>query len=215
MWSFAEFFEHCDGYWTIERTYHTPSTGEVERSHTDYHVIALTDADKIPLLAISGGQVVWAQARLAQNPALIPGFQISFETFSEKGERRAMALKALFVPDTYLQQDNAPPLPLPLAAAVGNDPEIIRGYYLRDEGYQEAGAIAGRFTYQPHGHCLEMTTYYQQSVAVDQMRFLDATTRLRTITTYRRPPLNGTPTEITLVGFGLEKRCKLADPCQA
>ncbi|BFM39231.1 phycobiliprotein lyase [Synechocystis sp. LKSZ1] len=215
MWSFPEFFEHCDGYWSIERTYHTPSTGEVERSHTDYHVTPLTDGEKLPLLAVAGGQVVFDQALLRQNPALIPGFQITFETLSEKGERRAMGLKALFVSDTYLQKDDSSPLALPLAAAVGHDPEIIQGYYLRDHGYEEAGAIAGRFTYQPQRHCLEMTTYYQQSVAVDQMHFLDAATRLRTITTYRRPLLNEIPTEITLVGFGLEKRYKFAEAPQA
>ena len=47
---------------------------------------------------------------------------------------------------------------------------------------------------------------YSQSVAVDQMRFIDVNTRLRTIVTYRRPEANVTPTEISLVGFGLERR---------
>lgn len=46
-----------------------------------------------------------------------------------------------------------------------------------------------------------MTTYYQKSIAVDQMRLIDHNTRLRTIVTYSRPEQ-----EITLVGFGVEKR---------
>jgi hypothetical protein len=84
--------------------------------------------------------------------------------------------------------------------------EVLQGFYLRDQGYSETGAIAGRFTYQPTRQTLEMTTYYRRSVAVDQMRFVAPDLRLRTIVTYQRPEPGQTPTVIDLVGFGVERR---------
>ncbi len=210
MLSFSEFFDCCDGHWTIERTYHSLPTGEIERSHTEYWVTQLGDLEKQPLLSVTGGSVVFDRDQLLAEPTLMPGFAIRFDTVSEKGDRRSMSLKALFVPDAYLLMDTNLPMPSPIAALVSDDPEIITGYYLRDQGYEEAGAIAGRFTYHPSRHTLEMTTYYRQSVAVDQMRFLDETTRLRTITTYDRPAEAIAPTSLSLIGFGVEKRNRMA-----
>lgn len=97
---------------------------------------------------------------------------------------------------------------LPIAAEVASEPdgEVIQGFYLRDEGYSEAGAIAGRFTYQPTRQTLEMTTFYNRSVAVDQMRLVAPDLRLRTIVTYQRPQPGEVPTVIDLIGFGVEHR---------
>jgi hypothetical protein len=84
---------------------------------------------------------------------------------------------------------------------------VIQGFYLRDEGYSEAGAIAGRFTYQPTRQTLEMITYYRRSVAVDQMRIVTPDLRIRTIITYQRPQSNDQPpTVIDLIGFGTERK---------
>lgn len=120
-----------------------------------------------------------------------------------------MSLTALFVPDRYItSQTTSEPIPLPLAAQVPLqlNGEVIQGFYLRDQGYSEGGAIAGRFTYQPARQTLEMTTYYNRSVAVDQMRFVNPDLRLRTIVTYERPQDGSMPTVINLIGFGVERK---------
>jgi hypothetical protein len=83
---------------------------------------------------------------------------------------------------------------------------VIKGYYLRDEGYSEPGAVKSRFTYLPSRQTLEMTTYYRRSVAIDQMRLVAPDLRLRTIITYKRPETGEAPTVIDLVGFGVERR---------
>jgi len=120
-----------------------------------------------------------------------------------------MQLNALFIPDRYVDAAAADfeLLPQPAAAEVP-DADAIAGFYLRDEGYSESGAIAGRFTYQPIRQTLEMTTYYRRSVAVDQMRLIAPDLRLRTIVTYARPAAGERPSVIMLVGFGVEKKDK-------
>ena len=119
-----------------------------------------------------------------------------------------MSLKALFVPDAYVisakSDPNAPAFPV--AADVPAAEEVIQGFYLRDEGYSEAGAVSGRFTYLPSRQTLEMTTYYKRSVAVDQMRIVAPDLRIRTIITYQRPQPGEVPTVIDLIGFGVEHR---------
>lgn len=212
MLDFEAFFTACVGSWKTERIYHSTQTGEVERSYTEYQVEALTEAAKQQILQVAqsidtkgGIQVDLAQVN--ENSNCCPGFAIAFDTVSEKGERVSMKLKALFVPDSCVLSTAAIEMPaLPLVAQVAPDstPELIQGFYLRDEGYSEAGTIAGRFTYQPIRQTLEMTTHYRRSVAVDQMRIVSPELRLRTIVTYERPTTGEPPTVITLVGFGVE-----------
>ncbi|WP_071517873.1 phycobiliprotein lyase [Geitlerinema sp. PCC 9228] len=210
MLSFPDFFTACSGRWTTERTYHYTLKNEIERSHTEFTVRPLEEAYKQNIISSLGGaQVKAIEPKIPQNKE-IPGFAIHFDTVSETGEQVSMSLNALFVPDRYLPSDRweTSPIPVPAAAEVSErDEEVIRGYYLRDQGYSETGAIAGRFTYQPTRQALEMTTFYRRSVAVDRMRFIAPDQRLRTIITYERPPhQNQPPTTVNLVGFGLEQR---------
>ncbi len=204
MLKFQEFFTACTGRWTTERTYHSVLVGEIERSYTEFRVEAITQEQKqqiLSLSALSGIKVAMSQE------AELPGFAIAFDTRSETGETLSMSLQALFVPDIYVHE-SVSMLPPPVAAQVPleADGEVIKGFYLRNEGYSEAGAIAGRFTYQPTRQTLEMTTYYRRSVAVDQMRLLAPDLRLRTIVTYQRPTDSSAPSVIDLVGFGVERR---------
>jgi hypothetical protein len=208
MLEIQDFFSACVGTWKTERTYHYPLHNEVERSYTEFNVGALGLAEKqqissafLPLGTISD------LSEIDQ----FPGFTIGFNTVSEKGDRVAMNLKALFVPEQsiiaphLLATDPLAPA-MPLAAEVLDSTEIIRGFYLRDEGYSETGAITGRFTYLPSRQTLELVTYYSRSVAVDQLRLISPTSRLRTIVTYQRPQPGEVPTVINLVGFGLEQK---------
>ncbi len=209
MLDFQEFFTACTGAWTTERTYHSVQEGQVERSHTESQVDSLTGVQKQEILSLSSLSGIKVDlARLTSDPLVCPGFVIAFDTVSETGERVAMSLKALFVPDAYVisagSLSETPPLPV--TAHVAESEEVIRGIYLRDEGYSEAGAIASRFTYVPTRQTLEMISYYRRSVAVDQMRIVSPNLRLRTIVTYQRPANGETPTVIDLVGFGVEHR---------
>lgn len=206
MLTFEEFFAACAGVWRTERIYHYPQSGEVERSYTEFRVAALHEAAKQKILSpYMSGELTIAAAALTSDAPSCPGFAIAFETRSETGEEVSMSLSALFVPNVYITQPIELPK-LPIAAQLAASDEVIEGVYLRDEGYSEAGAIAGRFTYQPTRQTLEMTTYYRRSVAVDQMRLIAPTLRMRTIVTYQRPAADELPTTITLVGFGLEHR---------
>lgn len=213
MLSFQDFFTACAGVWTTERTYHSVLKGEIERSYTEFRATSLDQAEKQRILSglPSGGSFAGIKldvATIAQQPDATPGFAIAFDTRSETGEEVSMSLKALFLPDTYVQVESAVPLPIPAAAQikVESDSEVVQGYYLRDKGYSEAGAIAGRFTYQPTRQTLEMTTFYNRSVAVDQMRFVAPDLRMRTIVTYQRPADGSVPTVIDLIGFGVERK---------
>lgn len=210
MLSFQEFFTACTGIWTTERIYHFVLKGDVERSYTEYRVESLTASQKQQIVSFSleKGIKVDRAGIEDEQAQLCPGFAIAFDTVSETGERVSMSLKALFVPDAYvLSAEGMGSTPLvPIAAHVASSEELIQGYYLRDVGYSEAGAVAGRFTYQPTRQTLEMTTFYGRSVAVDQMRIVAPDIRLRTILTYQRPPADEVPTVIDLSGFGVERR---------
>jgi len=216
MLSFSDFFDACSGFWTTERTYHSTLKGEVERSYTEYWVTSLDQRVKQLILegaaANSGDQkIVVNRDKFEADDRICPGFAISFNTRSEKGEEVSMQLNALFVPDELVVLEHPLDLPPPLAAHVGDMTDAtVKGFYLRDAGYSEVGAIAGRFTYQPIRQTLEMTTYYNRSVAVDQMRIVAPDMRLRTILTYQRPPAHQPPTIIDLVGFGVERRQAIA-----
>jgi hypothetical protein len=209
MLNFQDFFTACTGLWKTERIYHSILQGEIERSYTEYRVETLTGDQKQQILSLSSlGGINVDMAQVKSTEAAFPGFAIAFETVSETGEQVSMSLKALFVPDTYVlsQEKSAETPPLPGAAQISATEEVIQGYYLRDEGYSEAGAVKSRFTYLPTRQTLEMTTYYRRSVAVDQMRLVAPDLRLRTIITYQRPESGGAPTVIDLVGFGVERR---------
>lgn len=209
MLSFSDFFATCSGLWRTDRTYHFVLDHSVERSYTEFRVVPIETADKQRILGQCGAAL--AATEVEQRSDRCPGFAIAFETRSETGEEVSMSLKALFVPEVEAAQWGiaTEPLPLPTAAQVQEDGEVICGLYLRDEGYSEAGAIAGRFTYQPTRQTLEMTTYYNRSVAVDQMRFVSPNLRMRTIVTYQRPTPGEVPTVINLMGFGVERRSEL------
>lgn len=224
MLSFQDFFIACAGLWKTERTYHLVLENEVERSYTEFRAEILDLAEKQRILSGSSsadqasdqtsGQtfsgITIDIERIMAEPLAMPGFAIAFDTRSEKGEEVSMQLKALFIPDSYVisKSSNFNPMPLPVAAQVASEPagEVIQGFYLRDKGYSEAGAIAGRFTYQPTRQTLEMTTYYNRSVAVDQMRFITPDLRLRTIVTYQRPVDGSLPSVVDLAGFGVERK---------
>jgi CpeS-like protein len=208
MLEIQDFFSACVGTWKTERTYHYPLDNEVERSYTEFNVAALTEAEK---QQISSDFLPSGSMSAAAQIDDFPGFRIGFSTVSEKGERVAMNLKALFVPDRAISAPQLLPTDplapaMPLAAEILASTEVIRGLYLRDEGYSETGAITGRFTYLPSRQTLELVTYYSRSVAVDQLRLISPTTRLRTIVTYQRPQPGEVPTVINLVGFGLEQK---------
>lgn len=207
MLEFQEFFTACTGLWKTERIYHSLLDGEIERSYTEYRVEPITSEQKHQILSLSAASGLKVDIS-QKNDNASPGFAIAFDTVSEKGERVAMSLKALFVPDAYvsaLPEQTLNPI-LPSAAQVPKTEEVIQGFYLRDQGYSEAGAVTSRFTYLPTRQTLEMTTYYRRSVAVDQMRFVAPDLRLRTIITYQQPQPGETPTVIDLAGFGVEKR---------
>lgn len=209
MLEFQNFFQACVGTWTTERTYHYLPQSQIERSFTEFRVESLTDDQKKQILSLSQLSGIKVEEALRNfEKSLCPGFAIAFDTVSETGERVSMSLKALFVPDAYasLANTSAQIPPLPSAAQVPDIEEVVQGFYLRDEGYSEAGAVASRFTYLPSRQTLEMTTYYRRSVAIDQMRFVAPDLRLRTIITYQRPESGEMPTAIDLVGFGVERR---------
>lgn len=212
MLSFQDFFVACAGLWRTDRTYHSVQSGEIERSYTEFRADTLAEIEKQRILTSGGGSFSGIKLNvtaLVQENAC-PGFAIAFDTKSETGEEVSMQLNALFVPDRYVDAAlEFEPQPQPAAAEV-SDTDAIAGFYLRDEGYSESGAIAGRFTYQPIRQTLEMTTYYRRSVAVDQMRLVSPDLRLRTIVTYQRPPAGEPPSVITLIGFGVEKKDQAA-----
>jgi CpeS-like protein len=207
MLEIQDFFAACVGTWKSDRTYHYPLQAEVERSYTEFSVGTLSAAEK---QQISSDSLPVESIAISEIDRF-PGFSIGFDTVSEKGDRVAMNLKALFVPERSIVAPHLLPIdPLapatPLAAEISESDELMKGLYLRDEGYSERGAITGRFTYLPSRQTLELVTYYSRSVAVDQLRLISPTTRLRTIVTYQRPQPGEVPTVITLVGFGLEQR---------
>jgi CpeS-like protein len=208
MLRIEDFFATCVGRWQTDRIYHYPLRGEVERSYTEFNAESLTFDEKHQISS------AFIPREFFLNEGGIDasyGFAIAFDTKSETGEEVSMRLKALFVPDrilTYpdrLPRDPAAPA-TPATANLPDTAESIQGFYLRDEGYSESGAISGRFTYLPSRQSLEMTTYYSRSVAVDQMRIVSPLLRMRTIVTYQRPEPGEVPTVIDLVGFGLERR---------
>jgi hypothetical protein len=174
------FFDCCIGQWSIERTYHYMAQQEIERSHTDFRVDAITPDLRRKVLTDNGyGKV--------DDIDSLPGFQLAFHTVSDKGEEVTQELRALFVP----QQQ------------VGT---VLRGDYLRDRAYEEDRPIISSFTYDQSNHELLMTTPYTKVVSVDSILLVNPTTRIRRILNYKRPA-DGEPLDsLVLVGFGVEQK---------
>jgi len=218
MLEFNQFFQACSGFWQTERTYHDLLAAEVERSYTEYQVDPLTEIQKQDMLSLSPlkdnlkdnlhTNLQIGKEIESSSPASCPGFSIAFDTISEKGERVFMSLKALFVPYRYIRDYKVfltTEIP-PVASQLPITEEVVQGFYLRDEGYSESGAIQSSFIYLPSRQTLEMTTFYRRSIAIDQMRLVANGMRLRTIITYKKPAPGIVPSVITLAGFGVEKR---------
>ena len=212
MLEFKQFFRACSGFWQIERTYHDLLSGGIERSYTEYQVDPLAEVQKQEMLSFSPLNTylkVGSDIQVSEPTSRdFPGFSIAFDTTSEKGEQVSMNLKALFVPYDYVQNHDLftnKEIP-PVAAQLPITEEVVQGFYLRDEGYSESGAIQSSFTYLPSRQTLEMLTFYRRSIAIDQMRLVSDNLRLRTIITYQKPEPGEIPSVITLVGFGVEKR---------
>ena len=174
------FFDCCIGQWSIERTYHYMAQQEIERSHTDFRVDAITPDLRRKVLTDNGyGKV--------DDIDSLPGFQLAFHTVSDKGEEVTQELRALFVP----QQQ------------VGT---VLRGDYLRDRAYEEDRPIISSFTYDQSNHELLMTTPYTKVVSVDSILLVNPTTRIRRILNYKRPAEGEALDSLVLVGFGVEQK---------
>ncbi|MBE9145581.1 phycobiliprotein lyase [Planktothrix mougeotii] len=178
---FQEFFDHCVGEWTTERTYHYLSHQEVERSHTEFIIHPLDNDAK--------AKVLEDNQRLSTNLELetLPGYRLAFQTVSEKGDEVSQALNILFVP----QKLNFP---------------IIEGDYLRDKAYEEAKPMVAYFRYDTETRELLMKTTYTRVVSVDSITLINPELRIRRIINYQRP-LNHEPlNRVLLVGFGVEQK---------
>ena len=177
---FHQFFDHCVGKWSTERTYHYLTQNEVERSHTDFQVSPITDELKANVLSDNAYSEV-------QDLGALPGFRLAFSTVSEKGEKVSQTLNLLFVTRT----ETGP---------------ILEGDYLRDRAYEEARPIISHFRFDSTTRELLMTTNYTRVVSVDSITLVNPKTRIRRILNYLRPP-EGQPLEqLGLVGFGVEQK---------
>jgi hypothetical protein len=176
---FQQFFEHCVGHWSTERTYHYLSHQQIERSHTDFAIEPLTPQQKQKVL--SDNQY--------DHSAVddLPGFHLAFDTVSETGEQVSQALNLLFVPKA-------------------TESSLLLGDYLRDRAYEEARPIVSQFQFDPEQRQLRMTTFYTKVVSIDSITLVSPSLRLRQILNYRRPPEAEALTELLLVGFGVEQK---------
>ncbi|MEB3281267.1 MAG: phycobiliprotein lyase [Lyngbya sp.] len=177
---FQEFFDHCVGSWTTERTYHYLTYQEVERSHTEFVIHPIDSETKARVLTDN-------QRSREQNLEELPGYQLAFETVSEKGERVSQQLNILFVPQK---------VELP----------FIEGDYLRDKAYEEAKPMIAHFRYNIHTRQLLMTTQYTRVVSVDSITLINPQLRIRQILNYQRPPENQPLETVVLAGFGVEQK---------
>jgi hypothetical protein len=174
------FFDCCIGQWSIERTYHYIPQQEIERSHTDFRVDAITPELRRKVLTDNGyGDV--------DNLDALPGFQLAFHTVSDKGEQVTQELRALFVPK---QQTGS----------------MLSGDYLRDRAYEEDRPIISSFTYNQSDRELLMTTPYTKVVSVDSILLVNPTMRIRRILNYVRPAEGEAMDTLALVGFGVEQK---------
>jgi hypothetical protein len=178
--SFDQFFGHCVGQWSTERTYHYLTHQEVERSHTDFQIAPLTSELKQKVLTDN-------QYSTAMDLAQMPGFALGFQTVSETGERVEQQLNLLFVP----------------LREVG---VYLEGDYLRDRAYEESRPIISQFRFETTTSELLMTTQYTQVVSVDSITLVNPQLRIRRIINYHKPELGQPLTAVRLVGFGVEQK---------
>lgn len=176
---FHQFFEHCIGQWSTERTYHYLTHQEVERSHTDFVVQPLTPEHKQKVLSDNNYEPTQVKA--------LPGFHLAFNTISETGEKVSQALNMLFVPKS-------------------EGTSILTGDYLRDQAYEEARPIISQFQFNSESRELLMTTQYTRVVSVDSITLINPNLRIRRIFNYRRPAEGEALIELVLVGFGVEQK---------
>lgn len=174
------FFDCCIGHWSIERTYHYLTHQEIERSHTDFQVEAITPDLKRQVLVDNAYPVPDSLDDL-------PGFNLVFHTVSEQGEEVSQELRALFVPK---QQTDG----------------VITGDYLRDRAYEEARPIVSSFRYDATSRELLMTTPYTRVVSVDSILLVNPNLRIRRILNYQRPEAGKPLDTLVLVGFGVEQK---------
>lgn len=146
MSKFQYFFDCCVGKWQTERTYHYLSDREVERSRTEFDIVALPTAGKVKVLADN-------QRETHRNIENLCGYHLAFDTVSEKGERVSQSLNMLFVPTLETEH-------------------IVEGDYLRDRAYEEAKPIVAHFRFDTSNKELLMTTYYTRVVSVDSITLL-------------------------------------------
>ncbi|MEM1239058.1 MAG: phycobiliprotein lyase [Cyanobacteria bacterium P01_H01_bin.26] len=177
---FHVFFDHCVGSWSSERTYHYLTQNDVERSHTDFQVSSLTSELKAKVLSDNS----YDEPR---DLTALPGFHLSFNTISEKGEKVAQSLNLLFV----VQNETS---------------RVLEGDYLRDRAYEEARPIISRFRFDGNTRELLMTTNYTRVVSIDSITLVNPQIRIRRILNYLRPPAGQPLEQLGLVGFGVEQK---------
>jgi hypothetical protein len=177
---FHQFFAHCVGEWSTERTYHYLNQQVVERSHTDFVIHPLTVTQKAKVLADNHYE---ARSDVED----FPGFHLEFATVSETGDRVAQALNMLFVFEP-------------------TDAGVLHGQYLRDRAYEEAKPMIAQFQFNPSSAELLMTTTYTRVVSIDSITLISPTLRIRRIFNYLRPLAGEACQDMLLVGFGVEQK---------
>lgn len=177
---FYEFFEHCVGNWTTERTYHYLTYQEVERSRTEFNIHPLSSALKLKVIADN-------QYALSSQIEKSPGFSLAFHTVSDKGEEVSQKLNLLFVPK--------------IANGL-----TLEGDYLRDRAYEESCPIVSHFYFESNTCELVMTTHYTRVVSRDFITLINPGLRIRRIYNYQRPPAGQPLDKMILVGFGVEQK---------
>lgn len=177
---FQEFFDCCVGSWTTERTYHYLTHQEVERSRTEFIIKTLNSGAKLKVLLDN-------QRPPHPQIEILPGYELAFNTVSEKGEKVSQQLNMLFVPHDL-------------------DSPILEGDYLRDRAYEEAKPMVAHFRYDTATKELLMTTRYTRATSVDSITLINPTLRIRKILNYERVPEGQPLTNLLLVGFGVEQK---------
>jgi hypothetical protein len=177
---FEQFFADCVGNWQSERTYHYLTHQEIERSQTTFAVQPLTSEQKAKVLNDNAYEKL-------DNLESLPGFNLGFDTVSEKGEEKKQNLNLMFVPKSEANM-------------------LLEGDYLRDRAYEEDRPIVSHFSFDSHTRELLMTTNYTRVVSVDSITLINPTLRIRRILNYAKPDAGQPLENVLLAGFGVEKK---------